>query len=150
MSTPTNIEATLNKLYNALSEGDVETWIVMHTPDVALNVNGSTAVSGRTEGAQNVLENLLPILFSRVQPGSKIGVNWKLMCADDKRAVVIFEGEAKSLGGEQYNNRYCQILEFNDDGLIQELWEFFDTALADNVLFKDNPSAPAGTATFRY
>ncbi len=150
MSTPVNINAILEKLYNALSEGDVETWVAMHTQDVALNVNGSTAVSGRTEGAQNVLENLLPILFSRVQPGSKIGVNWKLMCADEKRAVVIFEGEAKNLDGEQYNNRYCQILEFNKDGLIKELWEFFDTALADNIVFKDNPSAPAGTGTFKY
>ena len=150
MSTPVNINATLEILYNALSEGDVETWVAMHTQDVALNVNGSTAVSGRTEGAQNVLENLLPILFSRVQPGSKIGVNWKLMCADEKRAVVIFEGEAKNLDGEQYNNRYCQILEFNEEGLIKELWEFFDTALADNIVFKDNPSAPAGTGTFKY
>jgi uncharacterized protein len=150
MSTPVNINAILEKLYNALSEGDVETWVAMHTQDVALNVNGSTAVSGRTEGAQNVLENLLPLLFSRVQPGSKIGVNWKLMCADEKRAVVIFEGEAKNLDGEQYNNRYCQILEFNEEGLIKELWEFFDTALADNIVFKDNPSAPAGTGTFKY
>ena len=150
MSTPVNINAILEKLYNALSEGDVETWVAMHTRDVALNVNGSTAVSGRTEGAQNVLENLLPLLFSRVQPGSKIGVNWKLMCADEKRAVVIFEGEAKNLDGEQYNNRYCQILEFNEEGLIKELWEFFDTALADNIVFKDNPSAPAGTGTFKY
>lgn len=150
MSTPTNINAILEKLYKALSEGDVETWIAMHTQDVALNVNGSTAVSGRTEGAQNVLENLLPLLFSRIQPGSKVGVNWKLMCADEKRAVVIFEGEAKNLDGEQYNNRYCQILEFNEEGLIKELWEFFDTALADNIVFKDKPSAPAGTGTFTY
>ena len=33
MSTPADINATLDKLYTALSSGDVETWISMHAAD---------------------------------------------------------------------------------------------------------------------
>ena len=151
MPTPTDLDGFLDKLYNALSSADVETWIGMHSQDVVFNVNGSTPVSGRTRGASNMIESLLPILFSRLQPDkAQIGVNWKLMCSDDKRATVIFEGRSTTLEGEEYNNRYVQILEFGDDELICEVWEFFDTALAENVLFTPDQVAPEGTQAFEY
>jgi ketosteroid isomerase-like protein len=151
MATPGNLNEVLEKLYTALSSADVETWISLHSQDVAFNVNGATPVSGRTCGASNMLEELLPILFSRLQPGkAEIGVNWKLMCSDENRATVIFEGRATTLEGKEYNNRYVQILEFDDDELICEVWEFFDSALAENVLFTADQVAPAGTQPFRY
>jgi len=150
MSTPTDIDATLDKVYNALSTADVETWIAMHTADVTLNVAGYTAVSGRTLGAKNVWEKIIKIFSYRVNPGSKIDINWKLMCVDDKRAVVIFEGDRKNVQGKEYNSRYCHILEFDADGLIQEIWGFFDTALSYNVNFKDKPSGSAGNLIFSY
>lgn len=145
------LEEQLDKLYTALSTGDLETWASMHTDDVAFNVNGSTAVSGRTQGKQRMLEELLPLLFSRINPDTaRIGINWKCMCAGDKRAVVIFEGVSETLEGQAYNNRYLQILEFDEAGLIREVWEFFDTALAEAVLFTADQQAPAGTGEFVY
>ena len=150
MGTPANLEDTLERLYTALSTADLETWIALHDPAVVFNVNGSTAVSGRIRGVNLILSKLLPLLFERLQPGSQIGVNWRVMCADDKRAVVIFEGRAHNLDDEPYNNRYCQILEFNDSGLIAEVWEFFDTALADKLVFTDNPVRPEESGEFQY
>ena len=151
MATPARLQAFLDKLYTALSSGDLETWIGMHAEDVAFNVNGTTAVSGRTVGKRNVLENLLPLLFTRIRPDTAaIGINWRCMCADQQRATVIFEGRSQTLEGVDYNNRYLQILEFNDEGLICEAWEFFDTALAEAVLFTPDQQAPAGTGTFQY
>lgn len=151
MATPADLDEFMERLYTALSTADVETWIELHAEDVAFNVNGTTAVSGRIVGARNVVDNLLPILFSRLQPEStRIGLDWKVMCADHRRATVIFRGESQTLDGKDYNNRYLQLLEFNDEGRICEVWEFFDSALAENVLFTPDQVPPAGTTEFRY
>ena len=151
MALPEPLEQTLEKLYSALSSGDLATWASMHADDVAFNVNGSTAVSGRTVGKKAVLDELLPLLFSRVKAESaQIGINWKCMCASGNRATVIFEGISETMEGRPYNNRYLQMLEFSDDGLIREVWEFFDTALAEEVLFLPEQQPPAGTTSFLY
>ena len=151
MALSEDLHTFLDRLYTALSSGDLDTWAGMHSDDVVFNVNGSTAVSGRTEGKRALMEDILPQLFSRIQPeNARIGVNWKCMCADGKRAAVIFEGFSETLEGEPYNNRYLQLLEFGDDGLICEVWEFFDTALAENVLFAPGQTAPDSTTAFEY
>ncbi len=151
MPLPTDLDKLLDRLYSALSSGDLETWAAMHSDDVVFNVNGSTAVSGRTAGKDTVMQELLPLLFTRIKPESaRIGINWKCMCAGDNRAAVIFEGVSETLEGEPYNNRYLQILEFGNDGLICEAWEFFDTALAETVLFTPDQSPPPGTTAFEY
>lgn len=151
MALPENLQDVLEALYSALSQGDLATWAGMHAEDVVFNVNGSTPVSGRTEGKQALMEGILPQLFSRINPDTaRIGVNWKCMCADENRAVVIFEGYSETLEGNPYNNRYLQVLEFGDDGLIREVWEFFDTALAENVLFTPEQHPPEGTTAFQY
>ena len=151
MHCPDSLLEFLERLYGALSKADLHTWAAMHAEDVVFNVNGSTPVSGRIEGKKLLLESILPQLFSRINPDTaRIGINWKCMCADDKRAVVIFEGESESLEGQPYNNRYLQVLEFNDAGLIKEVWEFFDPALAESVIFTAEQTAPAGIGQFRY
>ena len=151
MTTPNNLPQFLDQLYGALSSANLETWAAMHADDVVFNVNGSTPVSGRTEGKKLLLESILPQLFRRINPDTaRIGINWRCMCASGNRAVVIFEGESETLEGEPYNNRYLQVLEFNDEGLIQEAWEFFDTALAENVLFTADQQRPAATGDFQY
>ena len=151
MGTPVNLDTILDRLYTALSSADVETWVSLHSDDVVFNVNGTTPVSGRTRGANTILTELLPLLFSRLEPGTaQIGINWKVMCADDRRVTVIFQGRAKTLEGKDYNNRYIQILEFDDKQKICEVWEFFDTALAENVLFVPGQTAPDSATAFEY
>lgn len=151
MATPDNLNEFLSTLYGALSSADLETWSSLQSDKVIYNVNGSTAVSGRTVGKDKVLGELLPLLFDRIQMDSaRIGINWRCMCADDKRAVVIFEGESTNLEGETYNNRYLQTLEFDEQGKICEVWEFFDTALADAVIFTSGQQPPPGTGAFQY
>ena len=72
------------------------------------------------------------------------------MCADDRRATVIFEGESTTKTGNPYNNRYVQILEFGDNGLIHQVWEFFDTDLANSALFNASSQAALDTRPFSY
>jgi ketosteroid isomerase-like protein len=151
MASPDNLLEFLARLYGALSTADLETWASMHADNVVFNVNGSTPVSGRTKGKKILLDGILPQLFTRINPDTaRIGINWKCMCADDRRAVVIFEGESETLEGQPYNNRYLQVLEFNEAGLIGEVWEFFDTALAEKVIFTAEQTTPEGTGKFSY
>ena len=151
MGTPTDLNDFLSRLYTALQNGDIETWSSLHDPSVAFNVSGNTMISGRTVGIQKLLGEVFPPVFTPLDPDkSSFGVRWKLMCSDDKRAAVVFEGDAQTHAGVEYNNRYVQLLEFNDDGLIQEVWEFFDTDLANRVLFDDSDFDAVKTEPFTY
>jgi ketosteroid isomerase-like protein len=150
MATPENLNEFLKKLYTALSTGDIETWLSMHEESAVFNISGNTLISGQVTIPQ-LLTEVFPLVFDPLVPETvHFGLRWKLMCADDNRAVVIFEGESTTKSGNPYNNRYVQILEFGDDGLIQEVWEFFDTDLANRTLFDNSNSEALQTAPFAY
>ena len=150
MSTPQNLQEFLDKLYTALSSGDVETWVSMHSPEAIFNIAGGTIISGQVP-MPRLLSDVFPLVFGSLDPETvRFGLRWKLMCADDKRATVIFEGESTTTSGEPYNNRYIQILEFGDDGLIHEVWEYFDTALANERLFNKPGQTALDLESFRY
>jgi ketosteroid isomerase-like protein len=151
MSVPADLDDVLGRLYGALQSGDLDTWAALHSEDVAFNINGQTVMSGRITGKDVVMSELLPLLFTRIKPeASSFGVDWKCMCANGKRAAVIFEGRSETLEGKPYNNRYLQLLEFDDGGLICEVWEFFDTALAEALIFTPEQRSPTGLSPFRY
>ena len=150
MPTPDNLRATLEKLYSALSRGDLATWRSMHSDSVVFNISGNTIISGQVP-LQQLLTEVFPLVFDPLNPETaRFGLRWKLMCADDRRATVIFEGESTTRTGQPYNNRYVQILEFGDNGLIQQVWEFFDTDLANSVLFDPSGHAALNTRPFSY
>ena len=97
------------------------------------------------------MQDLLPRLFALLEPDSaNIPVRWELMVADDHRAAVIFEGESKTLEGKDYNNRYLQLHQFDERGLIEEVWEFFDSELAATMLFSAGEQKPMSSNSFQY
>jgi len=150
MPTPANLNEFLENLYTALSTGDIETWISMHEESAVFNISGNTLISGQVTIPQ-LLTEVFPLVFDPLIPETvHFGLRWKLMCADDRRATVIFEGESTTKSGNPYNNRYVQILEFGDNGLIHQVWEFFDTDLANRTLFDNSNSEALQTAPFAY
>ncbi len=150
MPTPDNIRAILEKLYSALCSGDVATWRSLHSESAVFNINGNTIISGQVS-LQQLLAEVFPLVFDPLNPETvRFGLRWKLMCADERRAAVIFEGESTTRTGQPYNNRYLQILEFADNGLIQQVWEFFDTALANSLLFDPSGHEALNTRPFSY
>ena len=150
MPTPDNLRAILEKLYSALCRGDVATWLSLHSESAVFNFSGNTIVSGQVP-LQQLLTEVFPLVFDPLNPETvRFGLRWKLMCADDRRATIIFEGESTTRTGQPYNNRYVQILEFGDDGLIQQVWEFFDTNLANSLLFDPSGRQALNTKPFSY
>jgi ketosteroid isomerase-like protein len=150
MPTPVNLNEFLEKLYTALSTGDVNTWVSMHSDSAVFNISGNTIISGQVT-ITKLLTEVFPLVFDPLIPETvKFGLRWKLMCADEKRATVIFEGESTTKSGHPYNNRYVQILEFGDDGLVHQVWEFFDTDLANSALFNASGQGALDTRPFLY
>ncbi len=142
MSHAENYAALAKRYFKALSSLDMEAWIACQDPNAVYNVNGNTIVSGRTR-LPDLLETVLPRIFGALDPDkSRIGINWKIMCADEHRCVVFFEGDCVTQEGRPYRNRYCQTWEINEQGLIKEVWEFFDTALANECLFGEKTQNP--------
>lgn len=54
--------------------------------------------------------------------------------SEGERVVVEFEGAARTVAGEEYNNQYCMVFALAD-GRIKQVNEYFCTILADKVLW---------------
>ena len=126
------------KFYAALASMDVEAFLAIQQDDVEYNVHGSTPVSGHFTG-KDFLENVVaPQVFGNLKLDTfRFATKWKVMCADEDRVVAFMEADGEAINGERYNQRYCHVFGFRD-GKIAEVYEFFDSALAEHALF-DNP-----------
>jgi ketosteroid isomerase-like protein len=134
MSREENV-AILDSYYQALKDADFDRYLGLFADDVMYNVNGSTEVSGRWEGKAALAEQLNPHVFEHIDVSRTVmATKYAVMCADDERVVGIMEAEGTSVDGNPYPQRYCMILAIRD-GLIAEVHEFFDTALAETALF---------------
>lgn len=135
MSTSGN-KAVIEAFYGAGDVGDVETAVGLLSDDIVWTNIGSTAFSGRFVGKDNLVSQLLEPVFSRLKSGIKSDVD--LMVAEGDHVVVLDRGTAETIDGRAYNNTYCHVFRLKD-GVIVEVTEYFDTALAQEVLGSVEP-----------
>ena len=145
-------KALVAKFYDALANMDVEAFLEIQQDDVEYNVHGSTPISGHFTGKE-FLENVVaPQVFGKLNfDAFRFVTKWKVMCADENRVVAFMEADGEAINGERYNQRYCHVFGFRD-GKIAEVFEFFDSALAERALFDNpltNPETPP-THSFRF
>lgn len=127
--------------YRGLQTADLALWTRVHTPDCRYNVSGHSPISGGMDFPQ-LLQEVLPQVFGVLQMDTfRFATRWKIMCQDERRIVGIMEADGLGTNGHRYDQRYVHIFEFRD-GLISGVWEFFDTALADKVLFTRPEASP--------
>jgi ketosteroid isomerase-like protein len=137
MAAPSDPQAFFESLFDYLRQFDMQAWRACFSENAMFNINGETPASGRFS-IDTLIEQVFPPTFALLDAEkSEFGRNLKVMCADDQRVTVMFEGKAETYGGERYDNRYMQLYEFDTEGCIAEVWEFYDTALADKVLFSE-------------
>ena len=151
MAADAGTTAVVEDWYRALQNVDLEAFAAVHASDCIYNVSGHTPISGRCDFQQLTTE-VLPQVFSRLDLTQfQIGLNPKIMCSDGSRVVGMMEADGPGTNGVRYDQRYCHIFEVRD-GLIREVWEFFDTALAASVLFYDPENSPTAgkLAAFEY
>jgi uncharacterized protein len=134
--------ALIERWYTALYEGDFETMMSMHPEDVIFNMIGNTPVSGRYVGKDVAFGIIIAQVVNSLVPETvKFGKKWKIMAADDQRVVGIMQGGGMGKNGEEYAQTYCHIFTIKG-GLIVELHDFFDTVLAEKVVFDNHLERP--------
>lgn len=126
----------LTQWYTALEQGDWETIGDMHADDVVYYMVGSTPVSGKLEGKDECLGEMInkKLLGQLVPEEVRFSQKWRIMCVDDHGGVGVMEGGGPTVSGDMYYQTYCEIFRFENDK-IKELHAFFDTALVERCLF---------------
>ena len=126
----------LTQWYTALQEGDWETISDMHADDVVYYMVGSTPVSGKLEGKDECLGEMInkKLLGQLVPEEVRFSQKWRIMCVDEHGGVGVMQGGGPTVSGDMYYQTYCEIFRFENDK-IKELHAFFDTALVERCLF---------------
>lgn len=133
--------AVVERWYHSLSCMDVERFAATLHDDFINNVAGRTAVSGRSYGKKQLFEEVFPLVMANLDPATiNLARRHRIMAVDGQIVVGMMQGGAMTKDGQEYDQTYCQIFRV-EDGLIHEIWEFFDTMQAEARLF-DNPVDP--------
>ena len=124
--------------YRALAASDADAMLAVQQDDVIYNVHGTTPVSGRFQGKDILVNDIFPKVMGMLQMDTfKFCTKLKIVCADEHRVVTIMQADGYALNGVRYNQTYCHMFGFKG-GLISEVWEFFDSVLAEAAL-NNNP-----------
>lgn len=141
MQEPTN-SSLVTRWMTALETGDQETFWAIHAEDVVYNISGHSVISGQVRGRQKMMEEIVPYVFGGLDlERSRFASKWKIMADDGTRVVTIMEADGHASNGVQYDQRYLHIFGFRG-GQIAEVWEFFDTDLANRALFTPENAVP--------
>lgn len=130
-----NHRSRVAEFYEALADWDIERFWACQSPDVVYNISGHTPISGRVKGRTAMEAKILPPVFNGLdQQRFQFTERWGVVCESETRVVAVMEADGLAKNGLRYDQRYIHIFDFRD-GLIAEVWEFFDTALAEAALF---------------
>ncbi len=131
MNAAHNKQAMQNA-FDALAQGDGQPFLALMADDIRWVMRGSTAWSGTYEGKQALMDTLFGPLYRQFQRPYRNRA--QRIIAEGHDVVVLCEGQVTTKAGHAYNNQYCQVCRFGDDGKMHELIEYLDTALVDAAL----------------
>lgn len=133
----------VERWYRALETQDLEAFRALHRADCVYNISGHTPISGRVE-MPALMQHVLPAVFGRLEMQRfRFGVRRGVVCAEGRRVVGMMEADGPTVDGLRYDQRYIHIFDVSGDRLT-EVWEFFDTALANAALFAELRAPVAG------
>jgi uncharacterized protein (TIGR02246 family) len=127
--------AIIDAYLTSLQAGDVEGARATFQPDATWWLPGDLPVSRTWVGRDAILDEFLPTVMARFATGS-IAFDTRTVLVEGERAAVEWTVRARSIGGEDYENKYLAIFELRD-GLIAEVREYMDTGVMARVLFPD-------------
>jgi len=142
-------KALVQEWYKSLETGDAELFQSVHAPDCVYNISGHTPISGQVSMA-DLLEHVVPIVMGSLKLDDyTFCVRQSIVCADDNRIVGLMEADGPGVNGVRYDQRYVHMFECAN-GKITQVWEFFDTALANAVMFPDPQQKVPGVVRDRF
>ncbi len=128
----TRHKTAMQQAFAALAQGNGQPFVALMADDFRWVMTGSTAWSRTYEGKQAVLDELFKPLFAQFQRPYLNTAQRFIAEGDD--VVVLCQGQVTTRRGKPYNNRYCYVCRFGDDGCMHELIEYFDTELVSAAL----------------
>ena len=121
----------VREIFEALAQGDGKPFVDAWADDFTWIIEGQSKWSLRYEGKEAVLAELMRPLFANFATRYRNAA--EEIIAEDERVVVLCRGEVRTKSGKDYNNSYCYVIRMRD-GMMAELREYMDTALAEAVL----------------
>jgi ketosteroid isomerase-like protein len=121
----------VQSIFDELAQGNSRPLVESMADDFCWTVTGSNRWSGKYEGKQKVLNELLGQLRARID--GRIKTIGHRFIAEGDYVVVEARGNNVTKAGLPYNNAYCFVVRLTD-GKLREITEYMDTALVTSVL----------------
>jgi len=123
---------TMRAIFAELAQGNGRPLIDAMSESFVWTIKGQGPWARSFRGKAAVRAELLRPLFAQFATTYR---NAALrFVAEDNVVVVECKGNVETKSGARYDNDYCYICEFDDDGKLAALTEYMDTALAERVL----------------
>ena len=134
----------VDSFYNAIKSGDNEMlWFLIHDDFTLLCPTRDHILSGMYQGKSRFFEEVLPQVFSCVDPEKIVFCNdYRILCEGKDTVVALAVNKGRARSGEFYDQAYLHVFKCTE-GQVLTLIEGFDTALANRALWGGSEALPA-------
>lgn len=123
----------MEEVFASLAEGDRAPFGAAMADDFSWTIAGVATEWARTwRGKQAVRDQLLAPLFAQFD--GRYTNTALSFTAEEDRVIIESRGRVATEAGERYDNHYCYVCRFNEQGQLVSLVEYADTALMEAVL----------------
>lgn len=128
---------TMQLIFAELAIGNGKPFLDAMSDDFAWTVSGQGPWARTWRGKEAVrLELFRPLV---AQFATQYRNTARSFIAEGATVVVECKGDVATKKGDRYDNDYCYVCRFGDDGKLIALTEYMDTALAERVLEAPQP-----------
>jgi uncharacterized protein len=122
----------MQSIFSELSKGNGQPFVEAMRDDFSWSISGQGPWGRTWSGKASVRGELFRPLFAQfATPYRNTGLRFY---ADGDAVIVECKGNVTTLSGQRYDNDYCYVCRFAEDGKLVALTEYMDTALAERVL----------------
>jgi ketosteroid isomerase-like protein len=123
---------TMQVIFAELALGNGQPFVNAMCDDFAWTISGQGPWARTWRGKNAVCAELFRPLFA--QFAGKYCNTARSFIAEGNTVVVECKGSVATKEGNRYDNDYCYVCRFAEDGKLIALTEYMDTALAERVL----------------
>jgi len=127
------------KFYISITNGEIQVIEDLLNDNFELIVPMENGVlSGHYKGKKRFMEDVLPLVFSCVNPEEIVFCkDFKIINSFNDTVIAMTQNDGNALSGKPYNQIYLHIMTI-EEGKIIRLIEAFDSALANDSLWGDS------------
>lgn len=120
----------VHSIFEDLSTGNYENFMSKMADDIRYTITGSSPFSG-THTSQQWLTEVVQPIKEKLQGSIRIEVLTTI--AEGDHVFTHSQGQAKTKDGRPYNHTYAHLWKLDQEGKVQEIFEWLDTELTTAV-----------------